>query len=601
MRATVFSRSLSAKILLLAVVFLLAGEILIFVPSIARFRVSYLKERIAATHLATLNLSPRLVLELDMDTLDVILRHAGVLSIRVVTPDTELALGEVAPPDRVVDLSDQSWPTLIADAFDTFVHRGERLLRVIGESPQEKGTIVDVILPEAPLWVAMVEQSIRILSLSLALSLLVASLLFLSLQSLIVEPLRRITQALAQFRDRPEDASADPPPLARSDEIGVVDRALADMRQGLRQALAEKTRLAALGAAMSRISHDLKNILSTAVLISDRLEASADPSVRRVAPRLIDSLDRAARLCAETLNYARTGPPAPQRRRVNLRELIGKVQAALDGTAGKVRWQVEVPEDLDLWVDPDQMFRVLLNLARNAIEAMGEAGGELRFAANPGPRLFTLDVADTGPGIPARIREHLFEPFASTAKPDGTGLGLAICREILRAHGGEIELLETSERGTVFRLRLPARSTLRPQGPRRTRMPATDVARLALPLLLLAGCGYKGPGVAGYPGLQFQIQSFYDARATERGWTCTRPRMRSVTAAEVIEETPEHVVMNVRYYWYDEGQTITEDNVPFAAPVLQRCNGFSERTFTFAKRTDGSLEPTAMTGPQRGR
>lgn len=608
MRATVFSRSLSAKILLLTVTFVIVGELLLYIPSIARFRLGYLQERIAAAHLATLNLSPRLALELDMDTLDALLRHAGVLSITVGTPGSGLSLmlGEVAPPDRIVDLSDQRWPTLIKDAFETFRHRGERLIRVVGESPQEKGTIVDVILPEAPLWVAMVDQSIRILSLSVALSLVVASLLFLSLQTLIVEPLRRITRELAVFRDRPEDATADIAPPRRTDEIGVVERALADMRQALRQALATRTRLAALGAAMSRISHDLKNILSTAVLISDRLESSADPSVRKVAPRLIDTLDRAARLCSETLSYARTGPPAPVVQQTNLVELIGKVQAALDGGAASVRWHIEVPEDLDLLVDPDQFFRVLFNLARNAIEAMGAGGGELTISAEPGPHLLILDVADTGPGIPARVKEQLFEPFASSAKPDGTGLGLAICRELMRAHGGEIELLESSERGSVFRLRLPARSTMRAGGggggARRTAMPVTTVARSALLLsLLLAGCGYQGPGIAGYPGLQFKTQSFYDARATEENWTCTRPRMRSVTAAQVIDETPTHVVMNVRYYWYDEGQTITDDNVPFAAPFLQRCNGFAERTFTYAKMTDGSLEPESMTGPQRRR
>jgi signal transduction histidine kinase len=462
--------------------------------------------------------------------------------------------------------------------------------------------MVDIVLAEAPLWVEMVEYSFRILTLSVVLSLLVASLLFVGLQSLIIEPLRRLTREIAVFRDRPEDATADLPPSEREDEIGVVERALSDMRQSLRQALAEKTRLAALGAAMTRISHDLKNILATAVLISDRLERSADPSVQKVAPRLVETLDRAARLCAETLSYARSGPPAPVVQRVNLLELVGKVRAALDGTAGPVRWRVEVPADLDILADSDQIFRVLLNLARNAAEAMGEAGGELRLTAEPGPQVLTINVADTGPGIPPKVQERLFEPFASSAKPEGSGLGLAICRELMRAHGGEIELLDSSERGTVFRLRLPSRSTMRAGGPRRARMKLETTARaflLTLPLLPLAACGYQGPDLAGYPGLQFKTQSFYDARASEKGWTCPQPRMRSITGAQVVEETPTHVVMNVRYYWYDEGQTITDDDLPFPPPFFQRCNGFAERTFTYVKMTDGNLEPQSMTGPQR--
>lgn len=610
MRGTLVGRSLSARILLLTVAFVLVGEVLIYVPSIARFRLDYLQQRIAAAHLATLTLPPRSPpVEIDMDTLDALLRYAGVLAIAVHSAQGTLVLGEVAPPDRVVDLDDQGWATLVRGAFDTLLHRGERLLRVIGPSPQEQGTVVDIIVPEAPLWMAMVDYSARILTLSVVLSLLVGALLFLSLQGLIVGPLRGITRELALFRDHPEDATADaePPPRRRADEIGVVQAALADMRAALRRALAEKTRLAALGAAMGRISHDLRNILATAVLLSDRLERSADPSVRQVAPRLVETLDRAARLCSETLGYARSGPPAPAVRRVNLAELLGKVRAAVDGAAGAapLRWRLdEVPADLDLLVDPDQMFRVFLNLARNAAEAMGEAGGELRVRAQPGPQELLVDVADTGPGVPPRLRGHLFEPFAGSAKPSGNGLGLAICRELLRAHGGEIELLDSSERGTTFRLRLPARSTLRAGGPRSPKMlETTAVARSAAPLLLLllaAACGYQGAPLAGYPGLQWQTQSFYDARAVEGNWACTQPRMRSVTATRIVDETPTKVVMNVRYYWFDEGQTITEQNgLPFAAPFLQRCNGFAERTFTFVKMSDGTLQPESMTGPQR--
>jgi signal transduction histidine kinase len=601
MRRTALSRSLSAKILLLTVACVLLGEVLIYVPSIARFRLTYLEERVAAAHLATLNLSPQLVFQLDMDTLDALLRHAGVLAITVHGASGALMLGEIAPVDRVYELDADGWSTLIPDAFDALAHRGERLIRVIGTSPQESGTVVDLIMPEAPMWVAMVDYSVRILALSLVLSLLVASMLFLGLQRMIVQPLRRITEELAVFRDRPEDGTADIAPSERDDEIGVVERALGDMRSGLRRALAEKTRLAALGAAMSRISHDLKNILATAVLISDRLEGSADPAVRRVAPRLVETLDRAVRLCGETLSYARSGPPAPEPRRVNLAELVGKVRGALDGTAAEVAWRVDVPPDLDLVVDPDQLFRVLFNLAQNAVEAMGADGGELRVTAERGPTLLAIDVADTGPGVPEQVRSRLFEPFAGSSKAGGNGLGLAICRELMRAHGGEIELLETSDRGTVFRLRLPARLAIRAAGSRRPTMPLETVARLLLPAaLLLGGCGYKGPSIAGYPGLQFEVTSYYANYAIEENAICTRPRIRSLTGAQVIDETPEQVVMNIRYYWYDEGQIeLDRGGLPFPPPVFQRCNGFAERTFTFVKLTDGSLDVRSMSGPQR--
>jgi signal transduction histidine kinase len=605
MRRNLLSRSLSAKILLLTIACVLLGEILIYVPSIARFRLTYLQERIAAAHLAMLNLTPGLAQQLDMDMVDAILGHAGVLAVTIHNgPGGALMLGEITEVDRVHDLRDDSWLTLVPDAVESLAHRGERLLRVIGPSPQETGTLVDIIVPEAPMWTAMVDYSVRILTLSIVLSVLVAAMLFFGLQRMIVRPLRRVTEELAAFRDRPEDGTADRPRDDRADEIGVVEQELATMRHGLRRALAEKTRLAALGAAMSRIGHDLKNILATAVLISDRLESSADPSVRRVAPRLVETLDRAVRLCSETLSYARSGPPAPQPRRVALAELVQKVRDASAGAATPVAWRVDLPPGLELEVDPDQLFRVLFNLAQNAIEAMGEHGGELRIAAEIDAEALTLDVADTGPGIPDQVRARLFEPFAGSSKAAGNGLGLAICRELMRAHGGEIELLGTSEHGTVFRLRLPGRLCARAPAARRSAMPLETVARTVLlaVLLALAGCGYKGPAVAGYPGLQNQIQWFYDSNAVEQNATCTQPRMRSVTGAQVIGETPEQVVMNIRYYWLDEGQIDRDDDIfLFGGGGFQRCNGFAERTFTFTKMTDGSLSVRSMTGPQRRR
>lgn len=601
MRRIALSRSLSAKILLLTVACVLLGEVLIYVPSIARFRLAYLEERIGAAHLAVLSLTPRVALQLDMDAVDALLANAGVLEITVQAErGRPLMLGEVAPIDRIVDLGDRSWATLIEDAFQTLAHRGGRLIRVIGTAPQETGTVVDIIMPEAAMWTAMVDYSVRIVTLSVALSLLVASMLFVALQRMIVRPLRRITEELAIFRDRPEDSTADQPRPARADEIGVVEQELGTMRLGLRAALAEKTRLAALGAAMSRISHDLKNILATAVLISDRLESSADPAVRRVAPRLIETLDRAVRLCGETLSYARSGPPAPAPRRVHLAELVAKVRSALAASSAGIEWRVAVPADLELLVDPDQLFRVLFNLAQNSIEAMGGPGGLLQISAAQDDQFLTIDVGDNGPGIPEQVRGRLFEPFAGTSKPGGNGLGLAICRELLRAHGGEIELVGTSEHGTVFRLRLPTRTAVIPAGTRRSSMPLETVARALLPLaLLLSGCNVQGPGLAGYPGLQFQVVSFYDNNAIEQNATCTQPRMRSVTGAQVIDENQQQVVMNIRYYWFDEMNTIRDNGMINPAPFLQRCNGFAERTFTFVKMTDGSLQVRSMTGPQR--
>ena len=231
MRRTIFSRSLSAKILLLTVGCLLIGEVLIYVPSVARFRLTYLQERIAAAHLASLTLTPSLTLRPDVETTDALLGQAGVLALTVHGAEGRVVmLGERAPVTAVYDLGDDSWTTLIADALDTLLHRGKRLIRVLGPSPQEMGTLVDITLPEAPMWVAMVDYSIRILNLSLILSLLVAAMLFFGLQRMIVRPLRRITGEIAAFRSRPEDGTVDQEPEPRADEIGVVEGELATMR-----------------------------------------------------------------------------------------------------------------------------------------------------------------------------------------------------------------------------------------------------------------------------------------------------------------------------------------------------------------------------------
>lgn len=596
-------RGLSAKILLLTIAFVLLGEVLIFVPSVARFRLDFLEKRIASAHLAALTVRPEIADALDMDAADALLQHAGVSSIVVKAADQELMLGQTSPiVHAFFDIHQPTWHGLIIDAFETLAARGERMIRVVGPSPQEAGTEVQIIMPEAPLWFAMVGYSVRILTLSVILSLLVAGAIFLALQHLFVQPLRRITEELATFRDHPEAQVAESAPSTRGDEIGIVERELAEMRTALRRSLVEKTRLAALGAAMTQVSHDLRNILASAVLISDRLEASNDPAVRRVAPRLVDTLERAARLCSETLSYARTGPPAPKPERTNLMALLRDVEAEADGRQAGIVWRVEVPPELDVNVDRDQLHRVLANLAQNAREAMGPSG-TFTVSSEVTADALRIDLADTGPGIPEKLRQRLFQPFAASSKPTGSGLGLAICRELMRAHGGDVELLRTSPQGTVFRLSLPARLILQPRGARRKPMPLETVGRSALPLLLLlAACGVQGPGIRGYtqPGLQWEVVSFYERYAMEAGATCPQPRMVPVRAT-VIEETPEQVVMNIRYRWTDEAQLDTDwdDGMLRPMPALQRCNGWNERTFTFAKRTDGSLQVTSMTGPQR--
>jgi signal transduction histidine kinase len=449
-------RSLSARLLVLTVAFVLLGEVLIYVPSIARFRRDYLDERIAAAHLATLSLQAAGGRGLDRALENELLSQAGVLSVTLREPAAELMLGELPAVQKVIDMRAQSPFAMIGEAFDTLWHGGRRTIRVIGPSPQRPAVLVDISLHEAGLWDAMVGYSWRILTLSIVISLLTALLVYVALQLMIVRPLRRITESVIAFRGRPEDASTALPASERGDEIGLVQMELRRMQEGLRAALAQKTRLAALGSAVSKINHDLRNLLANAMLLSDRLEQSQDPDVRHVTPRLVESLDRAGRLCAETLNFARAEVVAPKRSRFALAPLLNEVGEAVLGPAQTgVHWRNEVRAEVMAYADRDQLFRVLMNLSRNAVQALTDGGGLISVGAWQAGNDLVIELADTGKGIPNAARAHLFEAFSGSARPGGTGLGLPIASEIMRAHGGDIELVQTGVDGTVFRLTLP--------------------------------------------------------------------------------------------------------------------------------------------------
>ncbi len=452
------TRSLSARLLVLTIAFVMLGEVLIFVPSIARFRLVYLQERLAAAHEATLALEAAPGGMLPPELSRELLRHARVRSIALRTPDAAfLMLGDPPAIDAAYDITDATPLVLIRDAFEALFQTGNRVLRVVGPSRMAPETMVDVTLDEAPMRAEMFDYAQRILVLSIVLSLLTAALVYISLQWLLVRPMRRITATLIAFRESPEDVSTDIEVSGRRDEIGIAQAELAEMQHGLRTALRQRAHLAALGAAVGKINHDLRNILSTAVLVSDRLVQSDDPEVRRDASALAQAIDRAVALCEDTLRFVRARGPELRLEPLDLRALVDEVRAALaiDGE-GAIAWENAVPESFEIVADRDQLFRVFFNLAHNAVEAMN-GGGAIRIEAGVRDGCALIDVADTGPGLPSRARAHLFEPFAASTRQGGTGLGLAIAREVARAHGGDVRLLQSDRTGTVFRVELPLR------------------------------------------------------------------------------------------------------------------------------------------------
>jgi len=245
------------------------------------------------------------------------------------------------------------------------------------------------------------------------------------------------------------------PASERSDEIGIAQRELVNMQQGLRAALLQKTRLAALGTAVTKVNHDLRNILATASLISDRLGKSGDPAVRSMAPTLVGAIDRALHLCSQTLQFTREGPAQLDLQRFDLRDLLTEVREAVSDVAGGREGVAnEVERGFEIEADREQLYRVFLNLTRNALEA---GAPQVRIAARPVRDFLVIDVEDNGPGMPEAAQQNIFKPFAGSAREGGTGLGLSIAHDILRAHGGDIRLERSSAEGTLFRLVLPLR------------------------------------------------------------------------------------------------------------------------------------------------
>lgn len=448
---------LSARLLVLTIAFVLLSEILIYAPSIARFRLDFLQDRIAAAQLAALALEATPDNMVSTRLAAKLLDHADALGIAVTKRGKarRVLAGDMPPQaDAVYDLRTASFAGLIVDAFMTLGTSGERVLRIIGPSPKDPGVMIEIVMREAPLHTAMIDYSWRILALSLIISFLTAALVYLSLQWLMVRPLRRLIDGMIAFREAPLDLRAATAPNPRRDEIGIAQRELAEMEDAVRSALRQNARLAALGSAVTKITHDLRNILATAQLVSDRLAGSADPKVTKLAPTLVGAIDRAVALCEQTLDYARHDLPPPRRTRFALDDLIdevGRVVALLTKDDGS--WRNEAAPGLIIDADRDQLFRVLANLGRNAVEA-GAKHVRVHADTKDGAAL-VMHIADDGPGIPAKAREKLFQPFAGSARAGGVGLGLAIARELVRAHGGELSLAETSNTGTTFRITLP--------------------------------------------------------------------------------------------------------------------------------------------------
>lgn len=486
---------LSARLLVLMLVFAVVVEALVFVPAMTAFRRSWLNDRLSAAQIAALVLEAAPDASVSPAIEERLLDGVGVMGIALSGGGARhLLSNDIIPTDalRTYDMRDAGWVEQMRDTLADLVIHDDNAIRVIGEGMGEIA-FVELIMDPAPLKSAMLAFAVRVAGVSFIVWGAAAVTLYLALMRLIVRPVRRLAAHITAFEGEPGNPERIIVPSGSSDEIGAAERALERMEQTLATELRQQQRLAALGLAVSKISHELRNLLTAAQLISDRLAQVSDPVVERFAPRLIATLDRAITFCESALSYGRVNEALPRRRPVKLLPLIDELRDNLGlGDHPAIRLVTDISPDLVLTVDPDQLSRVLLNLGRNAVQALeqdlakaAETGGQDDDAPSSF-RTITIDArivqtpssskpsdtagaqgraieevvirfSDDGPGLSPAARDRLFEAFRGTTRPGGSGLGLPIAAELIRLHGGNITL-EPNTTGACFIIRLPVAS-----------------------------------------------------------------------------------------------------------------------------------------------
>lgn len=469
MKPFFFWRGLSGRLLILTILFVMLAEVILFVPSAAMYRQNWLEQRAESAQQLTLAImgvenfqGSKLLTTSFMDNTDV----TAVMQKR--DGMTEKVLG-MPPPDAVYTIIDlrqeRRFPDFGALARSYFGD-GEGYMRVWAKPSVPGAQALEIIIPNAALKQALVDYCHRVIGLSILIALFTGLLIYFALSWLIVRPVQRLARALSAFHEDPEHHAGFITDSKRKDEIGVLEREFIDLKTGIRGALKQKDRLATLGLAVAKINHDLRNVLTSAQLISDRLATDAEPRVRKMGERLVRAVDRGVQLCAATLSYSKSNHDAPQPQTIRLASLLG--EAAGDAIQGLGRrqecdWVNTVPTELTVMADPDQTYRIFNNLFRNSVQAMIRNDPSVRDRLSVAHEIVKMDnnseqvlvhVSDSGPGLSDRAKESLFKPFTGDSK-GGTGLGLVIARELAQGHGGDLRLETTGPNGTTFTVLLP--------------------------------------------------------------------------------------------------------------------------------------------------
>ncbi len=281
-----------------------------------------------------------------------------------------------------------------------------------------------------------------------------------------IRPLSRLLAAIRKAHSGDLSARADE---GRPDELGEVargfDQAMSELQSSrarletlYRDRLYRADRFATLGELATGLAHEVKNPLAG---ISGALELLAEdladfPRQGELVAEMRYQVGRLAKTMDAMLGYARPAPPVMGPTDVNL--VVKKVIFLINQRSrrgARVETELSLADPMpSIIADASKLEQMLLNIALNACQAMGERGGKLLVRTSEAGEAVRIEVEDQGPGIPEEVRKHLFEPFFTTRK-DGNGLGLAISARIVEEHGGQLDFQCPAKGGTIFSVELP--------------------------------------------------------------------------------------------------------------------------------------------------